>query len=307
MINGRYIIGDPSGTFDEKPRAARQPGKMSHRSDWTADIAQMGDILVMGASLRGAMHYGLSTIRQDSFAIGSEGQWVIAVIADGVSSAAQSHTFADYMARQTVIIVGEELNSSEPVTLHSIEWSRIARRLVSLSDEFCRNAAKRTVSEDKAAEVDKASPRDFVQKWAATLEFAVIQANKDETSAKREFVHVTVAGDGAAYVLNKSKGWNTIKTGKKQIGAIASNAVLSLPLVPDDFAVNFGHMGKNDCFILTTDGLSDFIGDGNTPLGDFFRRKLPKCESLALFMQIVDVSLYQADDDRTIIMIKGAD
>jgi serine/threonine protein phosphatase PrpC len=308
--NGRYIIGNPSGTFDEKPRLARQPGKMSHRSDWVADIVRMGDMLIMGASLRGAMHYGLSTVRQDSFAIGSENgdcKWIIAVIADGVSSAAQSHTFADYMARQTVLIVGEELNSSKPKSLHNIEWSKIARSMVGISEEFCRNAAKRTVSEDKTAEVDKASPRDFVKKWASTLEFAVIQAINDETSDKKEFVHVTVAGDGAAYVLNKKQGWETIKTGKRQSGVIASNAVLSLPLSPDDFSVNFGYLGKNDCFILTTDGLGDFIGDGNTPLGNFFQRKLPSCESLASFMQIVDVSLYQADDDRTIIMLKGTD
>jgi serine/threonine protein phosphatase PrpC len=312
MRNGRYIIGNPSGTFDEKPRHARQPGKMSHRSDWAADIVRMGDVLVMGASLRGAMHYGLSTIRQDSFAIGSESgngdcQWVIAVVADGVSSAAQSHTIADYMARKTVLVVGDELSACNPKSLHNIEWSKIARRLVDTSVEFCRNATKRTVSEDKTAEVGKASPRDFVKKWATTLEFAVIQSSTDENSGKREFVHVTVAGDGAAYVLNKKQGWKVIKTGKSRSGAIATNAVLSLPLSPDDFAVNFGYLGKNDCFILTTDGLGDFISDGSTPLGDFFQRKLPNCESLTSFLQIVDVSLYQADDDRTIIMLKGTE
>jgi serine/threonine protein phosphatase PrpC len=310
--NGRYVIGNPSGTFDEKPRLARQLGKASHRSDLAADIVRIGDTLVMGASLRGAMHYGLSTIRQDSFAIGNESgdnecQWVVAVIADGVSSASQAHTFADYMARQTVITVGEELSSCEPKTLHNVEWSKIARRLVNVSEEFCRNAAKRTVSESKTAEVDKATARDFIKKWATTLEFAVIQANNDETTQKREYVHVTVAGDGAAYTLNKKQGWETIKRGKNHSGAIASNAVLSLPLPPDDFTVNFGFLEKNDCFILTTDGLSDFIGDGNTPLGDFFKRKLPNCESLVSFLQIADVSLYQADDDRTIIMLKGAE
>jgi len=199
------------------------------------------------------------------------------------------------------------LSSCEPNTLQDAPWSRITRRLIDISDEFCRNAAKRTVSEDKTAEVDKASPRDFVKKWATTLEFAVIQANSDAPFSKREFVHVTVAGDGAAYILNRRQGWKTVKTGKRQTGAIASNAVLSLPLAPDDSAVNFGALNKNDCFILVTDGLSDFIGDGNTSLGDFFQRKLPKCESLASFLQIADVSLYQADDDRTIIMIKGTD
>jgi serine/threonine protein phosphatase PrpC len=311
IIKGRYVIGNPAGTFDETPRLARQPGKISHRSDWIADISRVGDVLVMGASLRGAMHYGLSTIRQDSFAIGTtesedenNPKWIISVISDGVSSATQSHTFADYMVRQTVIAVGDELNTCNPKSLRDIDWSKIACQLVDISAEFCRNAAKRTVSEDKTAEVSKASPRDFAKKWATTLEFSVTQANCGDIHDKREFVHVTVAGDGAAYVLNKKQGWQTVKTGKSQTGAIASNAVLSLPLEPKEFIVNHGHLEKTDCLILATDGLGDFIGDGNTPLGDFFKRKLPICESLVAFLQIVDVSLYQADDDRTIIMIK---
>ena len=310
--NGRYVLGDPSGTFDEKPRYAKQPGKNSHRHDWAADIACMGDMLVMGASIRGAMHYGLSTIRQDSFAIGCEKpsgdyRWIIAAIADGVSSAAQSHTFADYMARQAVIVVGEELSSSTVSSLHSVEWDKVARRLVTVSDEFCRAAAKRIVSDDKTADVDKALPQNFVQKWATTLEFAVVQAVSNGDSDKKEYVQVTVAGDGAAYSLNSRQGWSVIKTGKKQAGAIASNAVLSLPLSPDEFNINFGVLDKSDCLILTTDGLSDFIGDGDTQLGSFFKSKLPRCKSLTSFLQIADVSLYQADDDRTIIMIKGND
>ena len=308
--NSRLVVGDPSGTFDEIPRNARQPGKNTHRHDWVADIARMGDMLVMGASLRGTMHYGLSTVRQDSFAFGSENntnddKWIIAAIADGVSSAAGSHTFADYMARQAVIVVGEELDSCSPGSLRDVDWNRLSQRLSVISDEFCRAAAKRIVSEDKAAEVDKALPKDFIQKWATTLEFVVIQAGSDGDSSEKEFVHVTVAGDGAAYVLSKAQGWSTIKTGKKQSGAIASNAVLSLPLPPHEFSVEFGCLSKNDCLIITTDGLSDFIGDGGSQLGGFFQNRLPDCESLASFLKTVDVSLYQADDDRSIIMIRG--
>ncbi|MDR2571068.1 MAG: protein phosphatase 2C domain-containing protein [Oscillospiraceae bacterium] len=311
IINGRYVIGTPAGTFEEKPRIAQQPGKMLHRSDWAADIALVNDLLVMGSSIRGAMHYGLSTIRQDAYAIGTEidsndNVWLIAAVADGVSSASQSHTIADYMARQAIVTVGDELKASSPNTLHSIEWSKVARRLVEISEEFCRNAAKRIVSTGNTDEVDKASVKDFIKKWATTLEFVVVQASGNDDLPKKEFVHVAVAGDGAAYVLNKVRGWVVIKSGKKQTGSIASNAVLSLPLSPDNFIINFGHLRKSDCFILTTDGLGDFIANGSTPLGAFFQRKLPKCESLASFMQITDVSLYQADDDRTIIMIKGA-
>ena len=362
LIKGRYVIGKPAGTFDEKPRIARQPEEISHRSDWIADISRVGDVLVMGASLRGAMHYGLSVIRQDSFAIGSvesenesNNKWIISVISDGVSSATQSHTFADYMVRQTVITVGGELSGRNPKSLRDVEWGDIACRLVDISVEFCRNAAKRTVSEDETVEAGKDTPLDFAKKWgteagkdtpldftkklgteagkdtpldfakkwgtedgkdtpldfakkwAATLEFAVIQTSYEDYPDKREYVYVSVAGDGAAYILDKRRGWRVIKTGKCQSGAIVSNAVVSLPFKPKAFFVDYGYLDKSDNMILATDGLGDFIGDGNTQLGDFFKRKLPDCESLAAFLQIIDVSLYQADDDRTLILIKGVD
>ena len=312
IIKGRYVIGNPAGTFEEKPRIAYQPGKILHRSDWIADISRICDVLVIGASLRGAMHYGLSTVRQDSFAIGtteseeeSHTKWIIAVISDGVSSATQSHTFSDYMVRQTVIAVGDELTACNLESLYDFEWIKFARRLVDISIEFCRNAARRTVSEEKTVEASMLSQRDISKKWAATLEFAVIQISSGASNNMREFVHVTVAGDGAAYVLNKKQGWRTVKSGKSQSGTVASNAVFTLPFEPYEIFVKQGYLEKNDSLILVTDGLGDFIGDGNTPLGDFFKRKLPKCENLATFLQIVDVSLYQADDDRTLIMVKG--
>ena len=309
-ISGRYILGKPSASYSQVPRIAKQPGKNAHRSDWTADISNLGEILVLAASMRGADHYGFSTIRQDSFAIGCEGEagdWVIAVIADGVASAAQSHTFADYMARQAVLVIGRELSSSPIGALRDVKWNDVAKHLVDVSDEFCRIAAKRVLPEDKKSMVDEAIPRNFVSEFATTLEFAVVRAKNDDPAAEREFVHVAVAGDGAAYVLNKKLGWKTVKIGKRQSGAVASNAVLALPLIPGEFIISFGQLQKEDCLILTTDGLGDFISDGNTELGGFFQDRLPNCESLPAFLQVADVSLYQAADDRTLIMIKGTD
>ena len=305
----RFILGSQSGTFDEKPRNARQPGRNSHRHDWAGDIAQMGDMLAMGASLRGAMHYGFCTIRQDSYAIGSENntnecKWIIAAIADGVSSAEQAHAFADYMARQAVITAGEELSAATPAKLRDVDWKALAQRLVAVSDDFCRFAARRIVPEEKTAQIARAMPMDFAQKWATTLELAVVAANCDKPSSGNEYAHLTVAGDGAAYVLNKKQGWNTIKPGKRQSKNIATNAVFSLPLHPREFPLTYGCLGRYDCLVLATDGLSDFIGDGGTQLGGFFQDRLPGCASLASFMQIADVSMFQADDDRTIVMIK---
>jgi hypothetical protein len=55
---------------------------------------------------------------------------------------------------------------------------------------------------------------------------------------------------------------------------------------------------------MVTDGLGDFIGNGNTPIGGFFQKTFPKCESLIQFLHYSSVALRQMDDDRTVILIK---
>jgi serine/threonine protein phosphatase PrpC len=298
----RLVIGEPKGTFYVKPRVAKQTGRV-HRNDWVADIAHIGDLLVMGTSMRGPAHFERHKVCQDSFAIdehsNSEGcKWVIAAIADGVSAAPNAHFIADYMVRQAIVVIGEALNDC--VSLHDLDWEGISKRLADISLEFCRAGTR----QDASIDIDKLTPAKYATNWATTLEFAVVQATDENATAKKELVHVAVAGDGAAYIMSKSAGWKNIKAGKEKSGSLASPAVSALPLPPEFFIVNKGYLNKNECLILTTDGLGDFIGDGSSVLGGFFQERLTKCRGLASFLQVVDVSLYQADDDRTIIMVK---
>jgi serine/threonine protein phosphatase PrpC/O-acetyl-ADP-ribose deacetylase (regulator of RNase III) len=294
IIDGKFVLGEKAGTFSQTPFIAKQFGKKQH--DISADIAQVGDILVLAASFRGAMHYASSTVRQDSFAIGAEEndagtKWAIAVVADGVSEASRAHLLAEFLTQQTVVFVKETLNEKEVKTLADADWTEVAKNLVQASQDCCKRLSQGKIS----------SPKQYLSKWASTLEFAVVEVS---VSGKKTYVSVTVSGDGASYIINGEKGWKPIKAGKMRTGSIASNAVTALPIDPGAPIIEFGILNKDEQLFIATDGLSDMIGNGNTALGGFFQKEFPKCKNAISYLQIMDVSMYQADDDRTGILIK---
>ena len=305
IIGGRFVLGKPAGTFVQTPKPARQMSRSRHKDDLAADIARVGDLLILAASLRGPMHYSSSTVRQDSYAIGAiknenDAEWLIAVVADGVSEADQAHLLAEYISRQTVLFIKDELRGkSANVGLTSFDWVKVSRKIVAASQGFCKKQARAAVN--KNFDPESLTSAQLLRRWASTLEFAVVKASG---TGKRPFVSVSVAGDGAVYILNADLGWNAVKYDHKKTGAIASNAVIALPADPGPPVVTHGSLEFGDQLFITTDGLGDIIGNGATALGGFLQRELPECRSLVSYLQALDVSLYQADDDRTGVLIK---
>lgn len=293
-VDGRLVLGKVPGTFLQTPFIAKQVGRKQH--DIAADIAQVGDLLVLAASFRGAMHYAASSVRQDSFAIGAEEgrngiRWAIAVVADGVSEASQAHMLAEFLTQQTVAFVKGALREDSVDSISDVDWREMAARLVQASQDCCQRLAHNRIS----------SPNQCLSKWASTLEFAVVE---NGTSREKPFVSVTVSGDGAVYVVSREKGWKTIKAGKARGDGIASNAVTALPVDPGKPIISFGSLGAGEELFIVTDGLGDMIGDGSSTLGGFFQDKFHQCSNIIKYLQVMDVSMYQADDDRTGILIK---
>ena len=308
LSDERLVIGENIGAVNEIPRIAKQPNKNSHRSDWISDIAQLDDTKIMATSMRGSLHYGFETVRQDTYAIGSESdqsgdKWLIVAIADGVSASPRAHAIADYMVRQTVLVVADALQTGKMIFKKEY-WENISKKLVEISVEYCKTATRGRIQLNQNIDVDTIDIDTFAREWAATLEYIVIQTKKTLGSQTRKFVHISVAGDGSAYILNENKGWYIVKSGKQRNSEILSNAVSPLPLTPKAYSIKFGELSLDDCLVMVTDGLGDFIGSGNTPIGGFFQKAFPKCESLIQFLHYSSVALRQADDDRTIILIK---
>jgi serine/threonine protein phosphatase PrpC len=295
-LDGRYVLGEPRGTFMQIPFLAKQPAKTQFRSDIAADIVRADRLQILAASLRGASHHGSQTVRQDSYALGTVGEGetarVIAVVADGVAEATRSHQMADSLSQQTVLYLQKTLSSDPQVALGHADWSKSATDLKMLSRVFCERSAQ-----------GKVPPEQWLSYWATTLEFAVVEADGPRVG---EFVCVTVAGDGAAYVVDTVKGWKTLKAGKLRSGEVASNAVTALPADPGAPVVSRGTLEPGQALLLATDGLADMVGNGGNDLGGFLQYQLPRCPSVASYIRIMDVCMFQADDDRTAITIQVA-
>lgn len=303
--NNSLFLGDMEGAVKQIPFLAKQPDRGTHRSDWISDIAQIGELTVMATSMRGSSHYAFNNVRQDAYAIGNGGgsdgdEWLITAIADGVSASPLSHGLADYMVRQTILTVEDALRAND-IRFERNYWEKINLKLIELSIEYCRRKIK-------PSQKDTYPLESLAGKWATTLEYAVIQTKKTSDSQTRKFVYVSVAGDSSAYILNKKKGWKVIKHGKQDYDKIDKNVVVTpLPLTPatsETFLICNGELPSDDYFIMVTDGLGDQIRFGDTPFGGFFQQSVQRCTNLSEFLKCASIAGSQADDDRTIILVR---
>lgn len=291
-IDGRYVFGEENGTFRQIPYPAIEDSKKFHKPDLIADISQIDNLLVMGASLRGESHYADEKVRQDSFSIENFSiagkRYIMAAIADGVGNAVYSDQLADLLVNNIGIGIKEQLNKAKE--LNGIDWEYVASYIWHVSVEFCKRQSNG--SEDL---------NDYYGKWASTLELVVVDASNDENN---EFVQVTISGDGGTYLIS-NKEWYAIKHGKRVAqGQYISNDVVCLPDRPSKPVIKrHGFLKPEEMLFMTTDGLGDGIEE-SASFREWFGIKLIESKNLASFLAVMCTAISQLDDDKTGILIK---
>lgn len=289
-INGRYIVGEPGGTFIQIPfLTKRRQNSSFHNSDIIADIAKINNIMVMGTSVRGESHYANRVPRQDSFiideVIGPTGHYAIAVISDGVGNSSDSDQFSEFLVNYTSYALIQILKEK---SFEQVDWNQLIQKLWRASLSYCYE------------ESGSKNIADYFAKWAGTLEFVVIDTNQQTDNP---YVHITVAGDGGAYELTSSKHFRVIKPGKRRVDNLISNDVDALPMEPKNSVVKFGKLKKGDGIFIVTDGLGDAIEEVDE-VRMFFGDKLLTVNNLFEYIRIVSVAIKQYDDDKTGVYIK---
>lgn len=293
-IDGRFVIGKPAGTFEQIPFITIQSSDDSyHRPDIIADIAKINNYLIFGASIRGESHYANKVPRQDSFIVdeakgGSGEEYAIAIISDGVGNSSKADQFADFVVNYAAVTLKESLNQSK---IEEIDWDQVADKIWKASLGFCyQESGSKNVSE-------------YIAKWAGTLEFFILDTTLLNGS---RYVHVTVAGDGGAYLVDSNNKWRIIKHGKRRSDNLISNTVSALPIKPEKIIVNKGNLNKDDIVFITTDGLGDAI-EVSPEVRKFLGDKIATVKNLPEFIRVVNVAIKQFDDDKTGILIKKYD
>ena len=289
--NNRYVIGDVAGTYFQIPFYARKSDENAfHRNDIVADIAKIGSLQVMGASLRGESHYAHRIPRQDSFLIeeciiNENHKFVIAAIADGVGNAKRADEFSEMLVNFLCQKISRKLH--EYPDLDHIDWHEVTDYMWNIAVNYCyKKSGSRKLDE-------------YFSNWASTLECIVIETKPKELS---RYTAVTISGDGGIYKIKSSSKWVAIKRGKDINGKSISNLVACLPDKPTNIIVKNGILQNDEIIFFVTDGLSDYI-EAYGDVRKFFREKLPCHNNLPEFIRVLNVAVKQMDDDKTGIVI----
>lgn len=292
-------IGDPGRQREIVSTLLSDP---PGRPDTKLDFGSAGALEVRAASIRGRSHrYAptalLSKPRQDDYwlRLTADGAWLVAFVADGVSSGSDSHIAASLAVRRGADMVVDALDGgAHPAQL---DWGTgIANRLGALiNSEGRRRIAARGRDPEtiEGAEVIGAM---------STTAIAGVIATQHDADGLVPYYAASIAGDSSIWELRPT-GWHP-RTSVKNAGAeIASNAVAGLPLVGEPTVLE-GRLRPGDALFLMSDGLGDPLDDGTGEVGKYLaaRWQAPPPDAY-LFTSMLDFYRRAAADDRTAIGI----
>ncbi len=308
-FTGRVQVNEAGAMgLETKPLLAQQYGRLRGnplRPDVLLDSGCVGDLAIAAASLRGLAHYTHRTVRQDTYALGlsSDEQWLVFVMADGVSSAPFSDYAAEAAAKSGFQAVVRALHAVGSEHVGSIPWQEVIEAMRSAVEAKARGLAPQLDDE----EVRKAwTPAELQSIMATTAEILLVETIRSDDRGFR-FLRIVGAGDGSCYVMDPERGWKVIGVGKEDREGLISNAVSCFPAHAEAPAPYYGYLDAGQVLLLVTDGYGDLIQRGDTPVGaHLFRELIQPLEGPRFFDQIAFINS-SADDDRTILAVWGTE
>lgn len=281
------VVGRPGPVF-EPVVAGAEFWPAPYRGDTVIDGWRSDSFVVRGASLRGYSHRYYGEPRQDDFAILSlpGGSRILAAVADGVSSAAQSHVGSTVAVRYALQWLSARVEDPASAT----DWGALAAGTAWALVEH----AAAVFGIDRSAE--EAEPL-----VATTMTCAVVDAGPDGGAV----AHVTSVGDSAAWVL-KGDRFTRVEGGKQEPSdGISSSAVVGLPRVPSSVDATVVTIDPDEVLLLGTDGFGDPLGSGGGEVGRLFAETLGggRVPSMIEFAHKLDFLRETFDDDRTLVAV----
>lgn len=256
----RVTVGDPGRAAAGVPYTA--PRSVGDPPDTIADGADLGDLVLRAASVRGLLHRQYRTPRQDALAFGvrEHGAWVVAAVADGVGSADRSELGAALASRVAVELA---LDALEAAPLLEIAWAPLVARVSGAIVDLARADA-----DAEGAGEPEAAHRLARRLYSTTL--SLIAVETAAIGGVRRGVAVTV-GDSPALKLTRTGGWLPL-AGMKSAGddsGIVDTAVTPLPSGPAEPppAVTPFALTAGEAVFVMTDGVGNPLGNGSGEVG----------------------------------------
>lgn len=288
-----WIVGNPGRSFGVVPKLSAGVDP----PDTVVDGAQAGAMTVRAASVRGLSHRYYTTPRQDAYAaaVTEDQGYVIAIVADGVSSGKYSHQAAKIVTESGAAILADQLKTRR---LDAIDWvpllRELAHKIVTYAQYYADPAG---ASQPPRPALNPLAAAEFM---ASTALFAILAVHPN-ADGDREAA-VLAVGDTSAWIL-RNREWLAIGKIKNEGAQIASSATAALPLVPESPVADHLLIGSDDILVLMTNGVGDPLGNGKGEVGRFLASEWATPPSPLDFAAQVGFARKTFDDDRTVVAI----
>jgi hypothetical protein len=266
-------IGPAGRAFDEVEPLLGDPGDAP---DTIVDGGRVAEVTVRAASVRGLSHRQKGISRQDSYGLAATrtDDWLVVVVADGVSAGHLSHRAAQL----------------------DLDWDAVfqdlAGRIVGTGAKLLGHHA------DTRGDVAEA----VAEAMSTTASILVCEARP---TGEHRLICGAWFGDSPVMVLERGR-WFAI-TGVKNAGReVATSAVAALPHLPVDGSrlPVFQHRVRSDAAVFVmTDGVGDPLGDGRGEVGEALEEAWSRPPNLYRFVEQVAFGRKSYDDDRTVVGI----
>jgi hypothetical protein len=298
---GRTGVGDLGAqhTVRQAVWGPQDPG--GHRPDYLVDSGWAGPTAhVSAASVRGTAHYQYGDPRQDTYNLAVEGRWLIVVVADGVSEGDFSHLAADRAARTASNLVRQAL-SDQALGPDQIDWATISARTRSSVRTFAINVLKPSHKGVPTPD-DKITDHQLAVHMSTTCELLVVDTEPDQDGVLAWW-RVTLAGDGACYLLDPEQGWLAVDLSHDPDAHQINLAVIPFPEDAGVPEVLRGRAAPGQAVVVCTDGVGDLIGRGALPVGRYLHKQWREPCLPGAFLDTLNVVNVNGHDDRTAVVV----
>lgn len=290
LLASPLALGVPGPVIEPRPISAGFRA-VPYRPDSVLDGWSSDRFTVRAASLRGHLHRHNGAPRQDDYALSYRAapERLVIAVADGVSSATQSHLGATIAARFALEWLTTQCASQDS----AFDWSELMRHC---AWQLVEQASLLFPDEKKQIP----DPEYAESMLATTLVCAIVDFSD---AADRTTAHVAGVGDSAAWVI-KNREFECVYGAKSSDDSqITSSAVAGLPKVPRDLNGVTIELPVGSVLLLGTDGFGDPLGSGRGLVGRTFAERLSAPPRPLEFAHLLDFTRETFDDDRTLVAL----
>ena len=209
---------------------------------------------------------------------------VLFAVADGVSSASQSHLGATKACTTAIAVMRWQLKTEN----HTIDLGYAAQ----VTAERLTTQAAQMLGQDQV------TPAAVEGLLATTLVTGYIAPSPAGGTGA-----VIQIGDSSAWILERDRYYPILEQKNDPHAQVISSAVSPLPRIPARLTPIEFHLNPGAALLIGTDGFGDPLGDGEGKVGYLFAENLrtpPPARGLA---HLLDFSRDTFDDDRTLIVV----